>query len=172
MKVVIDLVAESWDEIEASTLFKSQKKILSIPQRNESPVDSMEEQQGQSSEHGGEQEDNSTKDVDGDFHHEFKELGYSKGESDIHSWQMSDANDPSFQLMTHDEICEYVATDTPGQEESSEPVEPEQNFCPVSNSMAAHMLVPGLNTNLKQSNITPALYENSVPQQFVSVESH
>ena len=47
-------------------------------------------------ESGGELEDNSAEDVDGDFICEFQELGYSMDESEIYSWLMSDANDPGF----------------------------------------------------------------------------
>jgi hypothetical protein len=45
-----------------------------------------------------------------DFIREFQELGYPVDESEIHSWLLSDANDPGFQLMTGAEICEFVAT--------------------------------------------------------------
>ena len=32
-------------------------------------------------------------------------------ESEICSWLNSDANDPSFQLMTDDEICDHIASE-------------------------------------------------------------
>ena len=68
----------------------------------------------------------------------FQELGYSMDENEIHTWLNSDSSDPSFQLMTDDEICEHVLSKDLDLEDEPEPEE-EPNFCPVSNSMAAHM---------------------------------
>ena len=55
--------------------------------------------------------------------------------------------------MTDDEICDHVLSEqVPDQEDEPEPEEGELNVCPVSNSMAAHMLRSvshGLNTSLK-----------------------
>lgn len=61
-------------------------------------------------------------------------------EGEIQSWLNSDANDPGFQLMTDYKICDHVASEALNQEEVSEPEESEQIVCPVTNSMAAHML--------------------------------
>ena len=133
MKVVVDLVAESWDEIEASTLSKSWRKILSIEQPNR-------QEDVQSSLETLEHEDDSVHDTE-QFIHEFHALGYSTDENEIHSWSNSDANDPGFQLMNDEEICKHVSTDTVEQDVSIESEGPdlEENICPVSNSEAAHM---------------------------------
>ena len=61
----------------------------------------------------------------------------------------SNSNDPGFQLMTDNEICDHVFSESvPDQEEEQESdrEEPESdegepNTCPVSYSMAAHMFV-------------------------------
>ena len=75
-----------------------------------------------------------------EFMHEFQELGYSMDENEISTWLNSDSNDPGFQLMTDDEICDHVLSEqVPDQEDEPEPEEGVSNVCPVSNSMAAHM---------------------------------
>ena len=74
------------------------------------------------------------------FIHEFQELGYSIDENEISTWLNSDSNNPGFQLMTDDEICEHVLSEqVSDQGDEPEPEEVESNVCPVSNSMAAHM---------------------------------
>ena len=92
-----------------------------------------------------ESEDQTEGQEDGDedeqeFIHEFQELGYSIDENEISTWLKSDSNDPGFQLMTDDEICDHVLSEqVPDQEDEPEPEEVESDVCPVSNSMAAHM---------------------------------
>ena len=132
MKVVVDLVAESWDEIEAATLSKSWRKILSIEQPNQGQDDIQN-----SVETLDKHEDDSVHDTE-EFIHEFQELGYSMDQNEIHTWLNSDANDHGFQLMNDEEICEHVITDTVESNESEGP-DLEENICPVSNSEAAHM---------------------------------
>ena len=58
-----------------------------------------------------ESEDQTEGQEDGDedeqeFIHDFQELGYSIDDNEISTWLNSDSNDPGFQLMTDDEICE------------------------------------------------------------------
>ena len=59
-------------------------------------------------------------------------------ENEIHTWLNSDSSDPGFQLLTDDEICEHVLSKDLDLKDEPEPEEEEPNFCPVSNSMAAH----------------------------------
>ena len=125
MKIVTELIAESWGEIKESTLRKSWRKIMPIQE----PAKSEDQTKGQ--EDGDEDEQ--------EFMHEFQELGYSMDENEISTWLNSDSNDPGFQLMTDDEICDHVLSEqVPDQEDEPEPEEGESNVCPVSNSMAAH----------------------------------
>ena len=44
---------------------------------------------------------------------ELQELGYSMDENEISTWLNSDSNDPGFQLMTDDEICDHVLSRNP-----------------------------------------------------------
>ena len=126
MKIVIELIAESWGEIKESTLRKSWRKIMPIKESKES------EDHTEGQEDGDEDEQ--------EFIHEFQELGYSIDENEISTWLNSDSNNPGFQLMTDDEICEHVLSEqVSDQEDEPEPEEVESNVCPVSNSMAAHM---------------------------------
>ena len=69
----------------------------------------------------------------------FQELGYSMDENEIHTWLNSDSSDPSFQLMTDDEICERVLLKDLDLKNEPKPEEEEPNFCPVSKFMAAQM---------------------------------
>ena len=66
-------------------------------------------------------------------------LEYSKDENKIYTRLNSDSSDPGFQLMTDDEICEHVLSEAIDLEDEPEPEEGEPKFCPMSNSMAAHM---------------------------------
>ena len=126
MKIVTELIAESWGEIKESTLRKSWRKIMPIQE----PAKSEDQTEGQ--EDGDEDEQ--------EFMHEFQELGYSMDANEISTWLNSDSNDPGFQLMTDDEICDHVLSEqVPDQEDEPEPEEGVSNVCPVSNSMAAHM---------------------------------
>ena len=126
IKIVTELIAESWGEIKESTLRKSWRKIMPIQE----PKESEDQTEGQ--EDGDEDER--------EFIREFQELGYSMDENEISTWLNSDSNDPGFQLMIDDEICEHVLSEqAPDQEDEPEPEEGELNACPVSNSMAAHM---------------------------------
>ena len=43
-----------------------------------------------------------------EFIHEIQELGYSMDENEISTWLNSDSNNPGFQLMTDDKICDHV----------------------------------------------------------------
>ena len=42
------------------------------------------------------------------FTPEFQELGYSMDENEISTWLNSDSNDPGFQLMTDDKLCDHA----------------------------------------------------------------
>ena len=46
------------------------------------------------------------------FTPEFQELRYSLDENEISTWLNSDSNDPGFQMMTDDEICDHVLSRT------------------------------------------------------------
>ena len=128
MKIVTELIAESWGEIKGSTLCKLWRKIMPIQEPKES------ENQTEGQEDGDEDER--------EFIHEFQELGYSMDENEIGTWLNSDSNNPGFQLMTDDEICDHVLSkQVPDQEDEPEPEEGELNVCPVSKSMAAHNYV-------------------------------
>ena len=102
MSVVVEMVAESWDEIKASTLRKSWRKIMPI---QPSPDQSEDLTVGQ--EEDGDKNVNRDQDEQ-EFVREFQELGYSMDENEIHTWLNGDSSDPGFQLMTDDEICEHV----------------------------------------------------------------
>ena len=135
MSVVVELVAESWDEIKASTLrtCKSWREIMPIqPPNDQSEV--LTVGQGKY----GDEDVNRDQDEQ-EFVCKFQELGYSMDENEIHTWLNSDYSDPGFQLMTDDEICEHVLSKDLDLEDEPEPEEEEPNFCRVSNSMAAHM---------------------------------
>ena len=115
MNVVVELVRESWDEIKASTLRKSWRKIMPIQPPTDQSEDLTE---------GQEEDEDVNRDKDEqEFVRKFQELGYSINENEIHNWLNSDSSDPGFHLMTYE----------------PEPKEGEPNFCPVSNSMAVHM---------------------------------
>ena len=116
MKIVTELIAESWGEIKESTLRKSWRKIMPIQE----PKESEDQTEGE-------------EDVQ-EFIHEFQELGYSMDENEISSWLNSDSNDPGFQLITDDKISDHVLSEqVPDQEDEPEPEEGESNVCPVSN---------------------------------------
>ena len=59
--------------------------------------------------------------------------------NEISDWQKSDANDPGFQLMTDDEICDHVLSEVIPDQEEEPQSDGDSNTCPVSHSMAAHM---------------------------------
>lgn len=85
MKDVVELIAESWNEIEASTLRKSWQKIIPFQAQEQSGRDYVEE----------------VEDEEG-FIDSLHELGCNLKREDIHSWLNSDNNDPGFQIMTGD----------------------------------------------------------------------
>ena len=67
-------------------------------------------------------------------------MGYTIDKNEISTWLNSDSNDPGFQMMTDDEICDHVLSEqVPDLEDEPEPEEVESNVCPVSNSMATHV---------------------------------
>ena len=104
MTIVTELIAESWGEIKESTLGKSWRKIMSIQE----PKESDDQTEGQ--EDGDEDEQ--------EFIPEFQKLGYSIDENEISTWLNSDSNDPGFQLMTDDEICDHaISEQVPDQED-------------------------------------------------------
>ena len=62
-------------------------------------------------------------------------------EDEISTWLNSDRNDPGFQIMSDDEICDYVISEANHQDNEDEDDSEEQhNACPITNSHAAHML--------------------------------
>ena len=106
MKVVMELIAESWGEIKGSTLYKSWRKTMPI----QSP------KQG---------EEIRLKD---------RKMDMKMWRRDT-VWMNSDSNNLGFRLMTDDEICGHVLSElVPDQEDKPEPEEGESNVCPVSNS--------------------------------------
>ena len=90
MKVVVEMIADSWDEIRASTLCISWRKI--VPMQATDPQTDHEPS-------SGEQDDDSE-----EFVREFQVLGVSLDEDGVCTWLESDNNDPGFQLMTDEEI--------------------------------------------------------------------
>ena len=149
MKVVADLIAESWDEIESSTIQKSWRKIIaSTVQQPDTETPSEEP-----SSHGGTGEEMSIERHDAgekegsedqsdvaEFIDTFQELGYNMNEDEISIWLNSDRNDPGFQIMTDDEICDYVTSEADHQDNEDGESEELNSTCPISNSHAAHML--------------------------------
>ena len=61
-------------------------------------------------------------------------------EDDISTWLNSDRNDPGFQIMSEDEICDYVSSEVDHQEDEDDSETALHNTCPITNSQAAHML--------------------------------
>ena len=124
MKVVVHMIAESWDEIEASTLRKSWRKII--------PIQSQETGEVEVEEVAFDLED------DAEFMRGFGEIGCELNPEDLHAWLNSDCHDPGFPILTDDEICEQVSSEPHVEAEEDEPEE-QQHHCPVMNSEAAHM---------------------------------
>ena len=108
MKVVWELIAESWSEIKPSTLHKSWGKILITPvtRQAEEESDEVSDRDGDKDGDGDGNEDLEGDKEEQEIAHELQELGYSLEKSEISDWLNSDSNDPGFQLMTDDEICE------------------------------------------------------------------
>lgn len=141
MKVVIDMVAESWDEIEPTTLQKSWRKIIPSQPRAPSSDESSAENPGQNhSEESSDQDQDGTEINSHEFIPEFQELGFNMDENEVNSWLNSDSNDPGFQIMTDDEICDYVMSEAISADSDEEEEREEHPVCSVSNSAAAHML--------------------------------
>lgn len=71
----------------------------------------------------------------------------------IGTWLNSDSNDPGFQLMTDNEICDHVLSEqVPGQEDEPEPKEGESNVClsPTPRQLIClRRALHGLNASLK-----------------------
>ena len=141
MKVVAELIAESWDEVQASTIQKSWRKIIA------SRSDQGEERSEDETSSGGvdtveqsSEDDGSSVDVREFVHVDsFQELGYSMNEDDISTWLRSDRNDPGFHIMSEDEICDYVSSEVDHQEDEDDSETEQHSTCPITNSQAAHM---------------------------------
>ena len=140
MKVVVDMISESWNEIKATTLRKSWQKIISSQPQAPSSEESIEENHSDRVDPGElDQEINIS-----EFISDFQELGFNMDQDELDGWLSSDSNDPGFQLMTEDEICDHVmseAASAGADEEKDEDEDEEEHYvCPISNSAAAHML--------------------------------
>ena len=61
-------------------------------------------------------------------------------EDEISTWLNSDRNDPGFQIMSDDEICDYVTSEADHQDKDEYDSEEQHNVCPIRNSHASHML--------------------------------
>ena len=48
-------------------------------------------------------------------------------------------NDPGFQIMSGDEICDYVTSEADHQDNEDGDSEGLNSICPISNSHAAHI---------------------------------
>ena len=129
MKVVSELIAESWSEIKPSTLHKSWGKILTTEvQRNE-----FQGRDGDKDRDGNEDMDRDKEEQE--FLLEFQELE----KNEISDWLNSDTNDPGFQLMMDDEISDHVLSEVIPDQEEEPQSDGDSNTCPVSHSMAAHV---------------------------------
>ena len=82
MKVVVEMIAESWEEISASTLRKSWKKIVAMQ-----GADSQSDHEPSSREQDGDNDK---------FVHEFQVLGVNLHEDDVCTWLENDSNDSGF----------------------------------------------------------------------------
>ena len=96
MKVVYDMISEAWNEVDASTLNKSWRKI--IPSSDESPADASHDEVSVDS--------TSTVEL-ADLTIMLESLGYQVAEADVSEWLYGDVNTPqaAFQLFTDEEIC-------------------------------------------------------------------
>ena len=148
MKVVADLIAESWDEIEPSTIQKSWRKVIASSvqtvqqsdQDRETPIEEQSSSGGIGEKESSEDQGSTGGDV-AEFIDTFQELGYGMDEYEISTWLNSDRNDPGFQIMSDDEICDYVSSEADCEDvEDGDDSEEQPDTCPITNSHAAHML--------------------------------
>ncbi len=99
-----------------------------------------------------------------EFIHEFQELGYSMDENEISTWLNSGSNDPAFQLMTDDEICDHVLSEqVPDQEDEPEPEHQEI----LGSSTKATLSVDQVSKSSYKSKKPPKplLQDNSLPSR-------
>jgi hypothetical protein len=54
------------------------------------------------------------------FISDFQELGFNMDEDELDCWLNSDCNDPGFQIMTEDEICDHVMSEAASAGEDEE----------------------------------------------------
>ena len=109
MKVVSDMISKAWNELDASTLNKSWRKI--IPSSDESPADASRDEV-------------SVDTVElADFTIMLESLGYQVAEADVSEWLYGDVNTPAFQLFTDEEICEEVMREESPVVEDEEEIE-------------------------------------------------
>ena len=83
MKVVVELLSESWNLIKESTFRKSWRKI--IPMESPKEIDDTDE-----------------------YYDYLHEVGCDVSQEQLHVWLNSDCNDPGFLTMIDEEICETV----------------------------------------------------------------
>ena len=151
MKTTIDLVAEAWDDIPSTTMQRSWRKILPLPCSSSDTCgngdNGMNESHGVNQHTGGRSENGPTVD---DFISTLADLHYEFSADEVSEWLQCDMADPGVQLLSDDEICEMVMTDSreeeeEGEEDEEEGEEDEETIedtysCPVSHSEAATML--------------------------------
>ena len=108
LKLVVDLLAESWDEISTTTLRKLWRKIILLEAHEicDEETDLQQEMR------------------------EFEQLGDINNE-ELDTWLDSDITDAGFQLM-NDEICEYVTSESLDQEEEVQEREKEGHRYKIS----------------------------------------
>ena len=122
MKVVVELLSESWNLIKESTFRKSWRKIIPM----ESPTAS---------------DDHEEIDDTDDYYDCLHEVGCDVSQEQLDVWLNSDCNDPGFLIMTDEEICETVISQSCSEEKEEEEEEDGGGVrqCPVTHSEAASM---------------------------------
>uniref|UniRef100_A0A1X7UYL5 DDE-1 domain-containing protein n=1 Tax=Amphimedon queenslandica TaxID=400682 RepID=A0A1X7UYL5_AMPQE len=205
LKVVVDLIHESWNEVTKETIRKSWNKILpiiTIKSRAEVPIPStplLAELYQLATDDESEYEADFCLSSIGNsrgsglwhglrvrFHHEpaqdtlpessdddvslqvftdyFSELGMTKKETEIAQWLESDADHSRLQVLSEEEICDYVTRVMQGEEKDeatdkdNSETDEEDIPCPVTNSDAAHMFEHCLMWLEHQQEVTVELY--------------
>ena len=136
MKHVVYMVAEAWDEIEASTLRKSWQKLIPISSSSPS-INILDTHDDSYNSCNGDGDNTDT--TFSECRSILNELGVQVEDTDVSAWLESDKGMSGCQTFTDDEICQLAMQESSTEPEDDSEEDEVDNNITVSNATAAYM---------------------------------